>query len=790
MVISIEEFLATRKCAQCGESSADVFCHKNCDHVICDRCRSAKSHEKCPTCGVLTGNLVIDRVFQQIYSCFQSDESSTPVKTPVVKRKLKRTPKALMRDERIPSTPKSPNLPTSLMKRNAKGETPLHEYCCRGFNRNPNFKLDVLRDMLGAGANPNTRDAAGITPMHEAVEACNVEILRILLDNGGLVNCYSEDSSCNTPLHVAAERFGHLEPEEKSPAWEIMTTLLNAGADMSAKDCRGRTPLSLISNSRMRAALIAYRPIVSVRKELIAPTPPIVLRPLPVNSVEHDLLAGIWNRFNVGHHLRSMEVTHILLGSDEDYMNPGFTLRLGILLGLFIVKKQWLKDSLDADSLLPADLYEIARPILVNSRLEYVSRRARINHETLKPKLFTGGQFHILTTPQQKITSDEKEKLAKLIQAGGGTLLAREPKTTRIDQDGATLFHAPEGSMFEKCSVFILFKKSPPEPMYSLPHMKHVSVQWKMSSSEPFQIQPANKAQPSAEVPISTAPLSAVAAQPGPESESQSSSLVDKSGNGTPKKVVSKNKKKRKAIKDVTAPRQPLTGYVRFLNDRRDHIRAENPNMPFSEITKVLAAEWSNLAQDQKQAYLTAAEQDRERYAQELAAYKQSDAYRIFSEQQQVVKKVKEENEENSFQEPENNEMNGYDIPIFTEDFLDHNKSREIELRQLRKSNTDYEQQNATIQTYIAGLHSSIEKLTVETQQQRSNNNALTQHLANLRSTFANVLTPINVPNLDKPTVDTIDAYMTKLLAYVKENPQSTITANVRKAIADLELQA
>ncbi|CAA9993365.1 unnamed protein product, partial [Nesidiocoris tenuis] len=290
-----------------------------------------------------------------------------------------------------------------------------------------------------------------------------------------------------------------------------------------------------------------------------------------------------------------------------------------------IICAPWrLKDSLDADSLLPADLYEIARPILVNSRLEYVSRRARINHETLKPKLFTGGQFHILTTPQQKITSDEKEKLAKLIQAGGGTLLAREPKTTRIDQDGATLFHAPEGSMFEKCSVFILFKKSPPEPMYSLPHMKHVSVQW---------------------------------------------------------------------------------------------------------------------------AYLTAAEQDRERYAQELAAYKQSDAYRIFSEQQQVVKKVKEENEENSFQEPENNEMNGYDIPIFTEDFLDHNKSREIELRQLRKSNTDYEQQNATIQTYIAGLHSSIEKLTVETQQQRSNNNALTQHLANLRSTFANVLTPINVPS-------------------------------------------
>lgn len=79
------------------------------------------------------------------------------------------------------------------------------------------------------------------------------------------------------------------------------------------------------------------------------------------------------------------------------------------------------------------------------------------------------------------------------------------------------------------------------------------------------------------------------------------------------------------------------------------------------------------------QQYLTAAEQDRERYAQELKAYKQSEAYRIFSEQQkeQTVKKMKEEGGgEDSFQGPENNDTNGCDIPIFTEDFLDHNKSK------------------------------------------------------------------------------------------------------------------
>ena len=54
-------------------------------------------------------------------------------------------------------------------------------------------------------------------------------------------------------------------------------------------------------------------------------------------------------------------------------------------------------------------------------------------------------------------------------------------------------------------------------------------------------------------------------------------------------------------MKDVNAPRQPLTGYVRFLNERREKVRAENPGLFFSEITKLLGAEWSKLPQAEKQ---------------------------------------------------------------------------------------------------------------------------------------------------------------------------------------------
>ena len=62
-----------------------------------------------------------------------------------------------------------------------------------------------------------------------------------------------------------------------------------------------------------------------------------------------------------------------------------------------------------------------------------------------------------------------------------------------------------------------------------------------------------------------------------------------------------KGKKRKKPIKDENAPKQPLTGYVRFLNDRREKVRQDNPGLSFSEITKLLGSEWSTLPQQDKQ---------------------------------------------------------------------------------------------------------------------------------------------------------------------------------------------
>ncbi len=93
-------------------------------------------------------------------------------------------------------------------------------------------------------------------------------------------------------------------------------------------------------------------------------------------------------------------------------------------------------------------------------------------------------------------------------------------------------------------------------------------------------------------------------------------------------------------------------------------------------------------------------------------------------------------------------EVPAFDIPIFTEEFLDHNKAREAELRQLRKQNTEYEEQNAILSKHIENMKQAIEKLEVEAVQQRSNNIALQQHLDGLRTTLTANFSSVALPGM------------------------------------------
>lgn len=276
--------------------------------------------------------------------------------------------------------------------------------------------------------------------------------------------------------------------------------------------------------------------------------------------------------------------------------------------------------------------------------------------------------------------------------------------------------------------------------------------------------------------------------------------IPDSSENSQKPKVP--KAKKRKKPKDSTAPRVPLTGYVRYLNDRREAVRSGNPNLSFAEITKMLASEWSNLPADKKQEYLDAAEQDRERYTREYNAYKQTEAYKQFTKQKNE-KKLKEAKDKEdiksatpisqnhiTIKDTQDVDFTNLDIPIFTEEFLDHNKTRDAELRQLRKINTDYEQQNAILSKHIENMKTAITKLESEIMQQEKNNVSLQQHLTYLRTTLTNGFSGVKLPGIKEvATLQNIDNYMNNLHSILLENSShdTNLLQTVRDIVGKLE---
>ena len=99
-------------------------------------------------------------------------------------------------------------------------------------------------------------------------------------------------------------------------------------------------------------------------------------------------------------------------------------------------------------------------------------------------------------------------------------------------------------------------------------------------------------------------------------------------------------KGKKRYPKSPGAPKQPLSGYVHFLNDRRETVRKENPELSFADISKKLAVEWGQVDAKLKQDYTERAEADKERYNKAFAEYQLTDEYKQFVESQK-----KKENE-------------------------------------------------------------------------------------------------------------------------------------------------
>jgi ankyrin repeat protein len=97
-------------------------------------------------------------------------------------------------------------------------------------------QIQKVKELILSGADLNSRNENGYSPLHKAASFNRREIVDLLLDNKADIN--SQNSNGRTPLWFAVDSNEH----------QLVTHLVKRGADVEIPDDKGLTPLMLAAN--------------------------------------------------------------------------------------------------------------------------------------------------------------------------------------------------------------------------------------------------------------------------------------------------------------------------------------------------------------------------------------------------------------------------------------------------------------------------------------------------------------------------------------------------------------
>lgn len=126
---------------------------------------------------------------------------------------------------------------------NAIGETPLHQAA-------DNSELELAKILFDFKANPNMKTEEGETPLHQATYRADTEMINLLLRKGACVN-EANTITGKTPLIIAAE----------NDQIECSKILLSYGADVNIKDFEDRLAKEKTENKTLRNILESYEEV-------------------------------------------------------------------------------------------------------------------------------------------------------------------------------------------------------------------------------------------------------------------------------------------------------------------------------------------------------------------------------------------------------------------------------------------------------------------------------------------------------------------------------------------------
>jgi ankyrin repeat protein len=102
---------------------------------------------------------------------------------------------------------------------------------------------EIAETLIGAGASLHAKDFSGREPIHWAAQFARPDVIRVLLDHGCDVDI--RDAKGHTPLHWAtgATTFIHICNLTDPRALDCVRLLVDRGADVNARGLEGNVPL-------------------------------------------------------------------------------------------------------------------------------------------------------------------------------------------------------------------------------------------------------------------------------------------------------------------------------------------------------------------------------------------------------------------------------------------------------------------------------------------------------------------------------------------------------------------
>jgi len=140
--------------------------------------------------------------------------------------------------------------------RNRRGAEPLH-YAADANRWDPLAQAETIDYLVSIGADPNTVDSGGATPLLRSVRTRSLPAVRALLDGGA--GPRQPNKAGSTPLHLAVQttgRGGSGSPQAREQQAGIIRLLLERGAKATDRDARGKQVHEAATSEWIRALLI------------------------------------------------------------------------------------------------------------------------------------------------------------------------------------------------------------------------------------------------------------------------------------------------------------------------------------------------------------------------------------------------------------------------------------------------------------------------------------------------------------------------------------------------------